>query len=461
MLSKYGERFADFSRRYIPNSMVFAFLMTLLVFILAITLTNSSLFTILEAWYQGMWQLLAFAMQVVIMLVLGYCIAVSAQFNRFIGLLARYLKTPRQVYFFIPLVGALLALINWTWLILTAVLAREIAKKVKGIHYPYLMGITYFSGLSWVSGVSSTVLLLLNTPDNYMIGNGVLADVLPASLTLGSGINIAMIVFFVLIVPIICWALAPTARKEHDLQNLMTASGASEQTTTIEKVAKFEFSDRLERGVALPYAIVVAGLVYLIYYFSTYGFELNLNIVIFFFLILALLFHQTPAKFGAAIKEASSNVSGVIIQFPFYAGIMGIFTSTGLGVLFATTLSEAMTLDNYIFYAYGIGGVINFAIPGAGGEFAVIGPGILEAVKDLSAGLGPEELNANLARATLAISYGENCTNMLQPYFFMIFIIPIMGIGTKIQSKDIMGYLFIPFMLSVIFQLLILSFLPI
>ncbi|MEO1098160.1 MAG: TIGR00366 family protein, partial [Bacteroidota bacterium] len=366
MLSKYGERFANFSKKYIPNSMVFAFLMTLLVFILALTLTKSGLFTILESWYQGMWQLLAFAMQVVIMLVLGYCIAVSSQFNRFIGLLARYIKTPKQVYFFIPLIGALLALINWTWLILTAVLAREIAKKVEGLHYSYLMGITYFSGLSWVSGLSSTVLLLLNTPDNYMIGNGVLEDILPTYLTLGSGVNMVMLVFFVLAVPLICFLLAPkTVEIEKTLQGLQIEKERRETKTDLQQDdGKVSFSDRLEKGIFVPSIVVLSGLSYLIYYFSTNGFELNLNIVIFIFLVLAVAFHQTPDRFGSAVKEASANISGTIIQFPFYAGIMGIFTTTGLGVLFANALSEAMTLDNYTYYAYAIGGVVNFAIPG-------------------------------------------------------------------------------------------------
>ncbi|MBP2831033.1 short-chain fatty acid transporter [Aquimarina sp. U1-2] len=465
-LSGLGERFANFYRKYIPNSMVFAFTMTILVMLLALIFTDSNLITLLESWYTGMWELLGFSMQVVLMLILGYAMAVSPQFNQLIKLLARYLKTPRQVYFLIPLIGALLCLVNWTWLILTAVLAREIAKEVKGIHYPYLMGITYFSGLSWVSGISSTVLLLLNTPDNYLIQNEVITNVLPTALTLGSRVNYVMVGFFVIVVPVICWLLAPVYHKKQSLDALLiTNTNVAKKTDPKQKneriEAKKHLSGWVENVALFPYIIVTLGLSYIIYHFYSNGFELNLNIVIFIFMMLALLLHRTPAQFGKAIKEASGNISGVIIQYPFYAGIMGIFTFAGLGEVFANSLSEVMTLDNYIFYSYGIGGAVNFAIPGAGGEFAIIGPGILQAVTDLSARLPPEVVNENLARATLAITYGENCTNMLQPFFFMVFIIPIMGVGTNIQSKDIMGYLFLPFVLSVVFQLLIVAFVPV
>ena len=126
---------------------------------------------------------------------------------------------------------------------------------------------------------------------------------------------------------------------------------------------------------------MILGFIYIGYHFYNNGFDLNFNIMIFIFIIVGLLLHKTPMRYSIAMKRSSSNVSGILYQYPFYAGIMGIMLYSGLGEELAQIFASVATIDNYPFYAYLTGGMVNFAIPSAGGEFAVVGPSIIEAVK--------------------------------------------------------------------------------
>ena len=133
---------------------------------------------------------------------------------------------------------------------------------------------------------------------------------------------------------------------------------------------------------------------------------------------------------------------------------------TGLGKELAQWMSANATIDTYPLMAFLSGGFVNFAIPSAGGEFAVIGPSIINAIKEIGAGLPETELNNMIARAALSVAYGETLTNLLQPFYLLI-ILPVMGIGIKIQARDVMGYLLIPFLIFFIGWAIMVTFVPI
>ncbi|HMB63104.1 MAG TPA: TIGR00366 family protein, partial [Eudoraea sp.] len=181
--------------------------------------------------------------------------------------------------------------------------------------------------------------------------------------------------------------------------------------------------------------------------------------MIFVFIVLGLFLHKTPMRYGIAMKRASGNISAILFQFPFYAGIMGIMTYTGLGAELGQWIASIATLETYPFFTYILGGAVNFAIPSAGGEYAVIGPSVIEAMNALGAGLPEAERTGMIARASLAIAYGESLTNLLQP-FFLLLVIPVMARGINIQARDIMGYLVIPFFVFSLLQILMVLFMP-
>lgn len=404
-------------------------------------------------------------MQITLIIVTGYSIALSSFTDKILNKVSQRISSPLQVYLTVIILGVLLSMISWGMVVIVAVLARELALRVKGINYPFLIACTYLSFTSWVTGLSSSIPLLMNTKNNFLIKEGVLNEVIPTSLTLGSNLNFIIIFIYVIIVPFIIFILIPKSSKNKELKDLIVNDQANkeisiEEEANLYRSKKNTFSDKLNHSRLLQNIIFIMGICYLIYYFNSNGFDLNLNIMIFIFIILGLVLHQTPKRYAISMKRASNNVYGIIFQFPFYAGIMGIMLYTGLGESFSNWIASNATISNFPYYSYLIGGLVNFAIPSGGGEFAVIGPSIIEAAKQLAISLPPEQITKYIARTALSIAYGESLTNLLQPFFLLI-VLPVMGSGTRIEARDVMGYLAIPFLILFILESLLILYMPI
>lgn len=463
MITKLGQKFTDTFTKYMPSAYVFALLLTLLTGLLALILTKSKPITILEGWYNGFWNLLSFGMQIVLIIITAYCIAQSSPIKKGIDHIAKQIKTPTQVYFIIITLGALLSLVSFGMVVITAILGRELALRIKGIHYPFLVACVYFSFNGWVCGLSSSIALLLNTENNFLIEKGILNDTISTSYSLGSTLNLTMIVLFVVAAPLIIWLLIPKSFDGKELKDLQTKSIDNEGSVKDEALSyKLPFkavSDALNNAGWLQISVALLGVIYITYHFRTKGFDLNFNIMIFIFLITGMLLHITPMRYSIAMKRASSNISGILFQYPFYAGIMGIMMASGLGTKISDVLVSIATPESYAFISYLTGGIINFAIPSAGGEFAVIGPSIISMVQELGSSLSPTEVTAMAARASMSVAYGESLSNLLQPFFLLI-VFPVMGKGIKIQARDVVGYLFIPFIVLFVIQALMVTFIP-
>ncbi|MFT5249852.1 MAG: short-chain fatty acids transporter [bacterium] len=464
MFEKLGELFSNLFLKFMPNAFVFAILLTFTTALGSFFWLDASILEIIKSWYNGFFDLMEFAMQIVLIIITGFSIALSPLIKRGIDSLSRHLKTPAQVYVLVVFIGMLLSLISFGWLIITCVLARELAMRVKGVHYPYLIACVYFSFNSWVFGLSSSIPLLLNTEKNFLIETGVLTGVIPTSLTLQSSLNLVMIIFIVIGAPIVMYILRPKSSKNKELNDLKIPGEKIENSTIKEEASTLNLpfktlSDTLNNSIILQMIIVSMGLTYIIFHFSTKGLDLNFNIMIFIFVIIGMLLHKTPSRYVISMKRSSSNISGVLFQYPFYAGIMGIMLYTGLGDKLGQLMASVATLDTYPLFAYLTGGIVNFAIPSAGGEFAVIGPSLINAVRELGAGLPESEVTAMISRASLSAAYGESLSNMLQPFFLLI-IFPVMGKGMKLQARDVMGYLVLPFIIFFIIQSLLVVYWP-
>ncbi|MBR9777945.1 MAG: short-chain fatty acid transporter [Cytophagales bacterium] len=463
MVTELGERLTRQFRKYMPDAFVFALALTIITSIVAMIWAKSSALETIQAWYAGFWMLLEFGMQMVLILVSGYCIALSPFIKKIIYKLTNFIQSPKQVYPFVMFIGLMLSMISWGWMVITAALARELALRIKGINYPYLIACVYFSGGIWVSGLSSSIPLLLNTENNYLIEAGILSDTISTSYTLGSILNLSILTFSLALAPILFRLLIP--HNELDLEKMLLTEDQFKEPTIKDEAKNMKLpyravSDRLNNSSIFPYTIGLMGLTYIIFHFSSNGLDLNLNIMIFIFVILGMFLHKTPVRYGIAMRHSSANISGILFQFPFYAGIMGIMIHTGLGKELAQWMSANATIDTYPLMAFLSGGFVNFAIPSAGGEFAVIGPSIINAIKEIGAGLPETELNNMIARAALSVAYGETLTNLLQPFYLLI-ILPVMGIGIKIQARDVMGYLLIPFLIFFIGWAIMVTFVPI
>ncbi|MEL7120039.1 MAG: TIGR00366 family protein [Bacteroidota bacterium] len=463
MIQKLGEKFTDVFQKNMPDAFVFALILTLLSSLVAIFWVGASPLEIIQSWYSGFWNLLEFGMQMVLLIITGYSIALSPVVKKGIDKLTHFIKTPTQVYFFVILIGVTLSMISWGWIVIAAVLARELALRVKGIHYPYLIACVYFSNNSWVTGLSSSIPLLLNTENNYLIEANIISHTIPTTDTLGSLLNIAMVLLYLIVTPLLMILLIPK-KEVKELNQLMEAPNSTKQVSIKEEAEGYKMSirslsDLLNNSAVLQWSIGLIGVSYIVFHFGTKGFDLNLNIMIFTFIMMGLLLHVTPMRYGISMKRASSNVSGILFQFPFYAGIMGIMTGTGLGEQLANTMASLATVQTYPLFSYLLGGIVNFAIPSGGGEFAVIGPSVIKATNQIVSNTAGVDLIEAQARAALSVAYGESLTNLLQP-FYLLLVLPVMGAGIKIQARDVMGYLVIPFMLFFIIQITLITWMP-
>ena len=464
MITKLGEKFTHLFLRFMPDAFVFALILTLIAALGAFFWLDATPLKIIQSWYDGFFDLLAFGMQIVLIIITGFSIALSPIIKKGIDRLTLYIKTPKQVYFLVVLIGSLLCLVSFGWIVITCVLARELAKRVKGVNYPFLVACVYLSMNTWVMGLSSSIPLLLNTEKNYLIEAGILSNVIPTSYTLGSILNMSMIAMLVIGAPLLMLMLVPKKKNIKELNDLLETDEMAKEITIKEEAEGLilpfrSWSDKLNNSVILQMLIAILGLSYIIFHFYTKGLDLNFNIMIFIFLMIGLFLHKTPMRYVISMQRSSSNVSGILFQYPFYAGIMGIMLYTGLGERLAQMLASVATMESYPFYAYLTGGIVNFAIPSAGGEFAVVGPSIIEAVKEIGTGLPETEVNAMISRASLSIAYGESLSNILQP-FYLLLVMPIMAAGIKLQARDVMGYLLIPFFILLIFQVCMIIWLP-
>ena len=465
MLTKIGEKFTDFFKKYMPDAFVFAIILTFITGISSLIILEIGIFEIISSWYKGFWTLLEFGMQMVLIIVTGYAIALSPLINKQVDKLSQIINTPIQVYYFVTLLGILVSLISWGWIVIVAVLARELALRVKGIHYPFLIACTYFSTTAYVCGLSSSIPLLLNTKGNYLIKTEIIERTISTDLTLGSSLNITILLIYVILAPLLFILIRPKNAKGQELNDLLISKKKIKKEITIKEEAESQklpfkaISDNLNNSSILMFLICFIGFTYLTRYFYFNGFDLNFNIMIFIFLFFGMFLHRTPIRYGIALRKASNNVSGIILQFPFYAGIMGIMIHTGLGGKLADLISDFATVDTYPFFCAILGGVVNFAIPSAGGEFAVIGPSVIEAIKEIGNGLNEYELIKMIARASMSVAYGETLTNLLHP-FYLLLIIPIMGVGVNLQARDVMGYLVLPFILCFTIISLLITYMP-
>jgi len=463
MISSLGSLFSHHLRRWIPDPFVFALVLTLLIGLLAFAFTDAGPAELTGHWYRGFWMLLEFGMQMVLILATGFAIALSPPAARAIDGLAKFARTPGAVYVVVLIAGGLFNLVSWGWTVLAAVLGRELARRVKGVDYAYLIACVYISGQPWVGGLSSSIPLLLNTEGNFLIEAGVLQSTISTSRTLGSGLNLAYIAMYFALMPLLMWWMRPGARQTRTLDELRDPDEREARTVAEEAEAQTldgrSFSDRLNNGSVIQLLVAAAALWFIFGHFAANGFDIDLNIMIFFFFALGLIAHRTPMRYGLAMKRACGNVYGIVFQYPFYAGIMGIMMFSGLGAQISLWLAQGATMETLPLIAQFAGAAINFAIPSAGGEWAVIGPSLTETALSLSAHLPSDQQQVFVARIAMAVAYGETSTNLLQP-FFLLAVLPVMGAGVIIHARDVMGYLVIPFVLVYALTALLVGLFP-
>ena len=409
-------------QRYLPDPFLFVVLLTFLVFGLALVFTESSPINIVEYWGGGFWGLLSFAMQMLLVLVTGHVLASSPLFKKWLSKLADLPSSPGQAIILVSVVSLLASLINWGFgLVIGALFAKELARKVEDVDYRLLIASAYSGFVIWHAGLSGSIPLTIATPDHFAQD---LIGVIPTSETIFAPFNIAIIIALLIAVPLVNRMMLPRKEETITVDRSLLEDDKDLIAASIDTAATP--SERLENSRVISLLIGMLGMIFLVYYFLTSGFQLNLDIVNFLFLFLGILFHGTPKLFLAAVTNAVKGASGIIIQFPFYAGLMGIMVSSGL----ATVISEAfVSISNEVtfpVFAFLSAGIVNFFVPSGGGQWAVQAPVVLEAA---------QSIGVPASKAAMAVAWGDAWTNMIQPFWAL----PALAIA-GLKAKDIMGF---------------------
>ncbi|MDO4546455.1 MAG: short-chain fatty acid transporter [Bacillota bacterium] len=430
MLKKLSNGCVALVQRFLPDPFIFCIILTIVVFVAAMPTTTQGPMQMVQHWGDGVWNLLEFSMQMALVLVLGTAFASARPIKRAIVRIASIAKSPAQGIFVVTLISIIACWINWGFgLVVGAILAKEIARQVKGIDYRLLIASAYSGFVIWHAGVSGSIPLSMGAvgEDGFVANTGgALTEAVSTATTIFSPWNLVICLIILICLPLINMRMHPSP---DDVIAVDPALLLEEEDQLKPPVTPAE---KIEQSMILSYIIVAIGVVYLVYYFMNNGFNLSLNIVNLIFLILGIAFHARPINYVMAIGHAVKGAGGIILQFPFYAGIMGMMVGANpeTGASLAGVISEGfVAISNDVtfpLFTFLSAGIVNFFVPSGGGQWAVQGPIMMPAGMEL--GVSP-------SLTGMAIAWGDAWTNMIQPFWAL----PALGIA-GLSARDIMGY---------------------
>lgn len=441
IFKKFTSLCVGLMQRYLPDPFIFCAILTFLVFLGAKFFTKVSLMDIILFWSGGFWSLLSFSMQMALVLVTGHAMASSKFFKKLLEGIASKLSGPKQAIVVVSVVSALACVLNWGFgLVIGAILAKEIAKKVKGIDYRLLIASAYTGFLVWHGGLSGSIPLQLASGGETLTKQsaGVIKEAISTSETLFSPMNIYIVVGLLIILPLINVAMYPSKDEV-----VVVDPKLLEEPVEVEvEFSKMTPAEKIENSRVVSILLSIMGLAYIVYYVVNEGFSLNLNLVNFIFLFLGIFLHGTPRRYLNAITEAVKGSAGILLQFPFYAGIMGIMTGVdaegnSLAILMSNFFVNISTPRTFPVLSFISAGIVNFFVPSGGGQWVVQAPIVMPA---------GQAIGVSAAKSAMAIAWGDAWTNMIQPFWAL----PALGIA-GLGAKDIMGYCLIVTIVSGIF----------
>lgn len=426
-------------QRWLPEPFIFAIILTLVAACLAMPICQQTPIEVIEHWGGGVWNLLAFAMQMALVLVCGSTLAAAPAVKRGISALASIPKTPPAAIALVTAVSAIACWLNWGFgLIVGVIFAKEIARRLRGIDYRLLIASAYSGFVVWHAGLSGSIPLTMATPGEAltMATNGVLTSPVPISHTILEPHNLVIVVLVIV-------AIVVTNTLMHPKKDVVTVDPAllAEENVATPKPDKASITpaQRMEHSRLLSWIVALIGFSYLVIHLGFRGGSFDLGSVIMLFLFLGVLLHGTPLAYVRAFTHAATGASGIILQFPFYAGIMGIITGVGAsGICFGTVISNACisisTPTTYPLLTFICAAVLNMFVPSGGGHWAIQAPIMFAAGADL--GVDP-------GLTGTAIAWGDAWTNLIQPFW----AIPALAIA-KLDAKDIMGFCLIDLLIT-------------
>jgi short-chain fatty acids transporter len=449
-----------FFKKFLPSPFTIAVLLTILTIFLALIFAKPSMIgygdyaiETLQYWEKGVWSsgLLEFAYQMMLILVLGHVLVLSKPVSNLIMKITRHCNDTASSAAIVASLTMLVAFFNWgLGLIFGALLARKIAEHAQKndlkLNYPIVGASGYMGMMVWHGGISGSAPIKINEVghlSNIMTNNSFeLMHKVPSSIdfsqTIFSFSNVLIFTIVVLVISGMFYVLGKNSQPTEI--NLSQYKMHQDEKSLIK-------TDRLDNSRILA---TIFGLLILVTFFYRYFdaikvLKITPNLINFLMLGLGILFHGSFKNFTSAVVESISDISGILIQFPLYFGIMGIMSSSGMVTQisdFFVSFSTETTLPIVTFFSAGL---VNIFVPSGGGQWVIQGPIVIESAL---------KLGVPLNKAIMALAYGDQITNMLQPFWAL----PLLGI-TKLKAKEILPYTLLAMLVgSVIYIIGILLF---
>jgi short-chain fatty acids transporter len=444
-IARAALRLTAWTERWIPDAFIFALLATVLVFVAAIVWTPSSPFQVIDAWGNGFWDLITFTLQMALIIITGHVLATSTPMGKAIRAIASWPTTPRGAVALVAFFAMFTSWFNWGFsLIFSAVLAKELARRVEGVDYRALAaGSMLGLGSIWAQGLSGSAALQMATPgalqpqirDIVAAGGLVPGGLIPFRHTIFLWQSFASVAIEITIVTIVMWLATPPAAKAKTAAMLGVDLGTGELKDPHLRQGyggQASPGQWLEYSPLLNWLIVAFGAIYLVRYFNRAPEPLNaitINTLNFAFLMIGVLLHRTPARLMHAVQAAVPAVWGVILQFPFYAGIAAIITTTHLNERLAHAFVSISSPQTFPAVVAIYSAVLGVFVPSGGSKWVIEAPYVIAAA---------HELKVHLGWVVASYDLGEALANLLQPFWML----PTLGMF-GLRARDVMGYTFI------------------
>ena len=425
--------FTTLVERFYPDPFVFAVLMSLLTFVLALIATDATPASALQAWGDGLPKLLAFTAQLSITLLGAHALAHTDQVQRLLAALGSLPRSAAAAYSLVAVTAGIGSLIAWSLgLVAGATIARQVAiqcsKRGIRVHYPLLVASAYGGFVIWHMGYSASAALFVATAGHSLEAE---MGILPITETIFTVENGVLALVTLIAVAILCPMMRPSGKDVLEIEPALLED--SEQSAIKIETATTP-AQRLENMRSLSSMLGLALLAYIAYSYHQKGFYLTLDIVNWSFVGAGLLLARSPLHYIRLIENASATVGPIILQYPFYAGILGMMIGTGLVTVISDWFATVATAETLGVGAFLSAGLVNMFIPSGGGQWAVQGPIFIEAAN---------QLQVHHSVIVLAVAYGDQWTNMIQPFW----TIPLLAIA-GLHLRQIMGYTVMIFLVT-------------
>lgn len=435
-------RLGRFLQNALPNPFTIAILLTFLVMFLALICTHGELslgnrlVVIAESWQSGLWNQggLVFAVQMMLMLVLGHVMALSRPFDRLINKATGFFHDNASAAALVSFLTIAVALFNWGLaLVFGAILARKAAESATRrripLNYPLIAAAGYSGLMVWHGGISGSAPIKAADPGalKALVAGSMDTSNLPASVTFEetvfSTMNLVVSALCLILIPLSMYWLAK--RSTPDMPDVQAAPIDKEELSVngAERISHRSWFGILTGGMILLFVLRQSWV-----HVSEQG-DSGFITPDFINLLLfgtCLILHRNIYRFLKALDQAIGGASGILIQFPLYFGILGILSGTGMLRDFSEGMLAVSNADTFPFITFLSAGITNILVPSGGGQWAVQGPVVIDAANTLGVSNG---------KAIMALSYGDQLTNMLQPFWAL----PLLAI-TGLRAQDILPY---------------------